>query len=86
MTEEKRCRLIAAVTVNLILLLAILTAVLIYQLVVLTNRRALYNQIRSEIEYYQQKTEESEDYLERLQSEEYLMSKLFEYGWHNADR
>lgn len=85
MTEEKRARLMAAVTVNVILLIAILAAVLVYQLIVLTTLRSERKRITEEIERYEQMVQESEDYLERLQSEEYLRDKLIEYGWHYAD-
>lgn len=85
MTEEKRARLMAAITVNVILLIAILAAVLVYQLVVLTTSRSECKRITDEIERYEQMVQESEDYLERLQSEEYLRDKLIEYGWHYAD-
>ncbi len=85
MTEEKRARLMAAVTVNVILLIAILAAVLVYQLVVLTTLRSERKRITGEIERYEQMVQESDDYLERLQSEEYLRDKLIEYGWHYAD-
>lgn len=85
MTEEKRARLMAAVTVNVILLIAILAAVLVYQLVVLTTLRTERKRITVEIERYEQMVQESDDYLERLQSEEYLRDKLIEYGWHYAD-
>ncbi len=85
MTEEKRARLMAAVTVNVILLIAILAAVLVYQLIVLTTLRSERKRITEEIERYEQMVQESDDYLERLQSEEYLRDKLIEYGWHYAD-
>lgn len=85
MTEEKRNRIMAAVTVNVIFLIVILAAVLIYQLVVLTKLRSERNNILRDIKYYEQMVEESDDYFQRLQSEEYLRDKLIEYGWHYAD-
>ena len=82
MTEEKRNRIVAAVTVNIILLIVILVAVLIYQMVVITKLRAKRQQILDEIKHYEQLIEESEDYFERLQSDEHLRDLLIEYGWH----
>lgn len=85
MTEEKRNRIVAAVTVNAILLIFILAAVLIYQMVIMVNLRAKRQQLLQEIAHYERLTEEGEDYFDRLQSEEFLRDKLIEYGWHFAD-
>ena len=85
MNEEKRNRIAAAITVNVILLIFILAAVVVYQLVVITRANNKRKAMVEEIEYYRQNLGESEDFYERLQSEEYLRDKLIEYGWHFAD-
>ena len=72
MTEEKRNRIVAAVTVNVILL-------------ILTRLRAKRQQLLRDMEYYQQQVDENEDFLERLQSEENLRDLLIEYGYHFTD-
>ena len=81
MTEEKRNRIIAAVTINVILLIVILAAVLIYQMVVLSVLRARREQIITETEQLVRLTEEGESELEKLQSQWYLQQKLIEFGY-----
>lgn len=85
MAEEKRNRIIAAVTINLIILLAILAAVAIYQLVdiaVLSRRR---DKLSSEVENYVQLTQKAENSYEYYQSYDYLLDKAYEYGFVPAN-
>lgn len=81
MTDEKRNRIIAAVTVNVILLIAILAAVVIYQIIeikiVSRNKQDILNQIK----YFQEKTEITENTLDYLKSEEGLLDKAYEFGF-----
>ena len=85
MTEEKRNRIAAAITVNVILLIFILAAVVVYQLAVITRANKQRQALREEIEFYNQQYRESEDLYERLQMEEFLMEKLVEYGYKFPD-
>lgn len=80
MTEEKRNRLIAAVTVNVILLIVILAAVCIYQLVEIVSLKNMKEDINERINNYQTETEKNEKTLEYYQSEEGLLDKAYEYG------
>jgi F0F1-type ATP synthase membrane subunit b/b' len=86
MTESKRNRIVAAVTVNIVVLVVVLVAVIIYQLVcisVLTERR---RQIENEIKNYQLLTEQAEKDLEYYQSEEYLYLKALKLGFTYDDQ
>lgn len=81
MSDEKRNRIIAAVTVNVIILIAVLAAVIIYQIVqikiVSRNRQDIINQI----EYYQEQTEINNDTLEFYKSKEGLIELAYKYGF-----
>ena len=81
MTDEKRNRIISAVTVNVILLIAILAAVIIYQIVqikiVSRNREDILNQIK----YYQDETEKNEKTLNYYKSEQGLEDLAYKYGF-----
>lgn len=81
MTEEKRNRLIAAVTVNVILLIVILAAVCIYQIVSIVNLNNVKNDVQAKISAYQTATEKNERTLEYYQSREGLLDKAYEYGF-----
>lgn len=81
MTDEKRNRIIAAVTVNVIILIAVLAAVIIYQIVqikiVSRNRQDIINQI----EYLQEQTKINQDTLEYYKSVEGLYDLAYNFGW-----
>ena len=81
MTEEKRNRILAALTVNAVLLFVILIIVWIYQLitiVVLINRKA---DIEKQITQYKQQINNAQSKLEEYQTEEWLRNKAYEYGF-----
>lgn len=82
MTEEKRKRIAAAITVTSILLIVILAAIVIYQLVIISSIKRQKKDIEAEIAYLVQQTENAQDDLEYLQSQEHLYEKLLEYGYH----
>lgn len=85
MNESKRNKMVAAVTVNVIILIAVLVAVVIYQLVdicVLTNRR---KELKAEVAAMQEKIETTQDALEYYKSESYLLDKAFELGYVFGD-
>ena len=81
MAEEKRNRIIAAVTANVILLMVILVAVVIYQLVDLTVISRRRSDIKQQIEYYVTETEKNEKTLDYYQSYEGLLDKAYQYGF-----
>ena len=81
MAEEKRNRVIAAVIINLIILLAILAAVVIYQLVdiaVLKNRR---DKLSAQVDQYVEMTAKEEASFKYYQSYDYLLDKAYEFGF-----
>lgn len=81
MNEQKRNRIAAAVTVNVILLIAVLAAVVVYQLVylsVISNRRG---KLQAEIKEYERLIEEGQNDLDYLQSEQYLLILALQSGY-----
>ncbi len=85
MNESKRNKMVAAITVNVIILIAVLVSVVIYQLVdiyVLTSRR---DKLKAEISDIKQKIETTQDTLEYYKSESYLLDKAFELGYVFGD-
>ncbi|MDE7440455.1 MAG: hypothetical protein K2N23_08115 [Clostridia bacterium] len=81
MTEEKRNRIIAAVTVNVILLIAILAAVVIYQIIKIQIVKRNRDDIVNQIKYYQTETDKNEKTLEYYKSYEGLIDKAYEFGY-----
>ena len=82
MTEEKRNRIIGAFTVTVVLLIAILAAILVYQLVVISliNKQKKY--IESEIKRLERLTEDTRNELDYLESSEHLWEELTKNGYH----
>ncbi len=81
MNESKRNKLVAAVTVNIVILIAVLVAVVIYQLVnicVLTKRR---DKLTAEIAEMEEKIKNTGDSLEYYKSKDYLLDKALELGY-----
>lgn len=81
MDEQKRNRLMAALTVNVILLIVILAAVVIYQIVGIALASARERQLRAELEQYKQLVEQRKDDLQYLESEQYLLELALKQGW-----
>ena len=81
MTEEKRNRLIAAITVNVILLIAILAVVSIYQIVEMVTLNNLKKDMQSKIAYYTTEIKKDKDTLDYYKSEDGLLDKAYEYGF-----
>ena len=79
MTDEKRNRIIAAVTVNGILLIAILAAVVIYQIVQITIVTRNKNDIVTQIEQLQKATEREQTSLDYWQSREGLEDLAYQF-------
>lgn len=86
MTEDKHNRIMAAITVNAVLLIVILAAIVIYQLVVVSTLRNTRDGLLAEIEQVQQETEDLEkDLNERLKSDWYLEELLAKYLMNNGN-
>ena len=81
MEEQSRIRMAAAITVNVILLIVILTAVIIYQLIAIGVGNGRKKAMEKEISEYTQKLEEKQNDLDYLKSEEFLLDKAFELGY-----
>ena len=79
--EQRRIRMAAAITVNLILLIAILTAVIIYQLITIGLGSGQKKALEKEINEYEQKIAQEEKNLEYLKSEQFLVDYLFQHGY-----
>lgn len=81
MTEEKRNRIAAAITVNVILLIAIIFCIAVYQIVEISVLNARRVKIIQDINYYQEQIEKGQDALDYYQSSEYLLFKAYELGY-----
>lgn len=79
MTDERRNRIIAAVTVNGILLIAILAAVIIYQVIQITIVKRNKNDILTKIEQLEKETQKEEKSLNYWKSHEGLEDLYYEY-------
>ena len=69
----------AAITVNVILLIAVLTAVIIYQLIAIGIGNGQKKALEKEIGEYEQKVAQEEKNLEYLKSEQFLLDYALEY-------
>lgn len=85
MTQQKANRIAAALTVNAIILIAILVAIVIYQMVLITVIAKTRSDLLDQIEYYEKAIEEKNDDLEYLKSDQYLRDLAFEYGFRYPD-
>ena len=81
MTDEKRNRIIASVTVNVILLIAILAAVVVYQIIQIKVVSAKRNDIITRIEQLQRDTEREQNSLDYWQSQDGLEDLAYEFGF-----
>ncbi len=94
MQTEKRNRMLAAVTVNVILLIVILAAVLIYQLAVIVDAARQRDQIQTEIAQLEEEIKnkqgeldfyQSLELLEEEQYRDYLLSLAVQNGYRFPD-
>lgn len=67
MNEEKRNRIIGAVTVNAVLLIVIIIAVVVYQIVMISVLSSQKKDLLEDVARLQQEYQEAEDDLTRLQ-------------------
>lgn len=81
MTEEKRNRIISAVTVNAVVLIFILAAVAIYQIVDMTVIARRRKALQAQLTEYTRATENMTATLDYYKSKEGLLDKAYEYGW-----
>lgn len=81
MTDEKRNRMIVAVTINVILLIVILAAVCIYQLVNIVSLKKVTRELKEQIGYYNEQIDNAERTLDYYQSEEGLRDLAYKYGF-----
>lgn len=81
MNEQKRNRLAAAITVNVILLIVVLVAVLVYQLAAMSLGKSKRSYLESEIARYEQMKNDAQSDLERLQAEQGILDILFKEGY-----
>ena len=80
--EQRRIRMAAAITVNVILLIAILTAVIIYQLIAIGLGNGQRKALEKELNEYEQLVEQEQKNLDYLKSEQFLLDKAFELEYH----
>ncbi len=78
MTQEKRNRIISAVTVNAVILIFILAAVAIYQIVDMTVISRRYKNLKAQYTEYTDNINATLDY---YKSAEGLLDKAYEFGW-----
>ncbi|MCI8820500.1 MAG: hypothetical protein HFK02_03755 [Clostridia bacterium] len=81
MTQEKRNRIISAVTVNAVILIFILAAVAIYQIVDMTVISRRYKNLKAQYTEYTEKTDNINATLDYYKSAEGLLDKAYEFGW-----
>jgi Tfp pilus assembly protein PilN len=79
--EQKRNRIIAAITVNAVLLIVIIVAVIIYQIVEISILSSRKKALLEEYTRLSQQLEESEDFLEREDLEDQLYIIAFQLGY-----
>ena len=80
MTSQKRDRLVAAVTVNVVLLLVILVAVMVYQLVTIFVLKDDETNYQEEISQITEIRENMEYDIKYYQTDQGLMDLIMKYG------
>ena len=81
MNVEKKNRLAAAITVAVILFVAILVVVLICQVSALVNKDNEKLRLQQEIRKYEEAIKNAEDELDYLKSQQYLYDLLIQYNY-----
>ena len=82
MDALKKNRIAAAITVNAILLIIILAAVIIYQLSAIIFVKNQVEGTKSEIDRYEQLLQDKKHDLDYLQTEQGLLNLLFQQGYY----
>ena len=81
MTQEKRNRIISAVTVNAVILIFILAAVAIYQIVDMTVISRRYKNLKAQYTEYTEKPDNINATLDYYTAAEGLVEKAYAVGW-----
>lgn len=81
MDNEKRNRIIAAVTVNVILLMAVLAAVVVYQIIKIQVEKNHRDYLIKRIEQLEKDTDSEKENLDYWQSPEGLEDLAYEFGF-----
>jgi ABC-type phosphate transport system permease subunit len=81
MTEEKRNKIVAAFTVNAILLIVVLFAVMIYQFVIIGSLNSKRENVQKQITECQEKTEQAQNDLDFYNSENGVLYWLIYNGY-----
>ena len=79
--EQRRIRMAAAITVNVILLIVILSAVIIYQIIAIGIGNSQKKALEKELDEYTQKVEQEEKNLEYYKSQQFLLDAAFKLGY-----
>lgn len=79
MGEEKRNKIVAAITVNAILLIFIILAVLIAQVVQISVLKRRRDQLKAELKEYVAKYNSAEDMLEELEARGEIYQRIMEW-------
>ena len=85
MTDEKRNRIIAAVTVNVILLIAVLAAVIIYQLIFIKIASRERDDLKTQIKSYEDKIDKDNKTYEYYTTYDGLVDLAYQYGFVFGD-
>ncbi|MGN0818282.1 MAG: hypothetical protein ACI4L9_04865 [Candidatus Coproplasma sp.] len=87
MNEEKKNRIVAAVTVASVMLVVVLVAVVIYQIVDISMLQARKRQLVNEYEEILQQIEDSEDLIDKidLEYDEVMYILAFKNGYRPAE-
>lgn len=81
MNDDKRNRMLVAITVNVIILVVILAAVIIYQLAVIGVTSKKEQQLKQDIQEILDKKSDDEKTLEYYKSQEGLLDLAYKYGF-----
>ncbi len=85
MDEQKRNRIAAAFTVNAIVLIVIIAAVLIYQMVQIQLLNSRKNDLIDKIAMYEDMIANDSEDLDYYTDYQYLVDKAYEYGFRFPD-
>ena len=81
MDGQKKNRIVAALTVNAVILLVILVAALIYTMSAIVIKAKYVKELQAEIARYKQLIDEGEKTLEDMQSDQHLLYLALKAGY-----
>ncbi len=85
MDENKRKRIVAALTVNAMLLIGLIVIILMYQMIYIQVLRYQKDNLITQISDYRQMIEDENDNLEYYKGEQYLIDRAYEFGFRFPD-